>query len=333
MERVFIIAEAGVNHNGHMNIAKSMIEIAAHAGADCIKFQTFKPEELVSKYAKKAGYQKENLIDTDDSQLNMLKRYELSVDDHLLLMEHCKKHGIEFLSTPFDLQSITLLDQLNISKWKIPSGEITNYPYLNTISKSTKPILLSTGMSTMEEIDDALQILRQYGNNDITLLHCNTQYPTPFESVNLMAMQTMKERFGLCVGYSDHTEGIEIPIAAVALGASVIEKHFTLDKAMEGPDHCASLNPEELLAMVTAIRHIEKAVGDGIKKPSASEMPNIEVVRKSIVASCRIEKGEVFTEKNITVKRPATGISPMKWNAVLGQSALRNFEEDECIEV
>lgn len=332
--KTFIIAEAGVNHNGSIEIAKKMIEVAKECGADAIKFQTFKAEKVISKYAPKAEYQKQTTGEID-SQLEMVKKLELSFDDFIVLKEYCDKLNIMFLSTPFDFESIDFLDDLGLEIFKIPSGEITNLPYLEKIGKLGKKIILSTGMADLGEIEDALYILTSCGTKkeEITVLHCNTEYPTSYEDVNLLAMLTIKEAFKVKVGYSDHTLGIEVPIAAVALGASVIEKHFTLDKNMEGPDHKASLEPHELKAMIDAIRNIEKSLGDGIKKPSKSELKNKDIARKSIVAKREIKKGEIFTEDNITVKRPGNGISPMRWYEVLGKVALKDYKEDELIEL
>jgi N,N'-diacetyllegionaminate synthase len=332
--KTFIIAEAGVNHNGSVEIAKKMIEVAKECGADAIKFQTFKAEKVISKYAPKAEYQKQATGEID-SQLEIVKNLELSFDDFIVLKEYCDKLNIMFLSTPFDFESIDFLDDLGLEIFKIPSGEITNLPYLEKIGKLGKKIILSTGMADLGEIEDALDILIFSGTKkeNITVLHCNTEYPTPYEDVNLLAMLTIKEAFKVKVGYSDHTLGIEVPIAAVALGASVIEKHFTLDKKMEGPDHKASLEPHELKAMIDAIRNIEKSLGDGIKKPSKSELKNKDIARKSIVAKREIKKGEIFTEDNITVKRPGNGISPMRWYEVLGKVASRDYKEDEIIEL
>lgn len=326
-----IIAEAGVNHNGSLKLAKQMIDEAAKAGADYIKFQTFKPEKLVSKYAQKADYQKKT-TGNNESQLQMLEKLALSYDDFVELKKYCEQIGIGFLSTPFDEDSIRFLDSLDMDFWKIPSGEITNYPYLVQIAQTDRDIVLSTGMCEMNEIADAMKVLKENGAGNISLLHCNTEYPTPYEDVNLLAMKQMRTAFKKQVGYSDHTVGIEVPIAAVALGAEIIEKHFTLDKNMEGPDHKASLEPQELAQMVSAIRHIEKSLGDGNKKRTASEQYNVVAVRKSIVAKCEIHKGELFTEKNLTVKRPSNGISPMKWNEIIGTRAKRDFLEDELIE-
>lgn len=333
MSRSIIIAEAGVNHNGDMAIAKGLIDAAAEAGVDYVKFQTFKTENLVSADAPTAEYQKS--ATNEVSQFAMLKRLELSKAQHLELIDYCHKKGVKFLSTAFDLDSIDMLASFNLDLWKIPSGEITNYPYLAKIAGFQQPIVMSTGMCDNVDIKNALDVLLENGANreNITLLHCNTQYPTPMCDVNLKAMKTIADTFGVKVGYSDHTQGIEIPISAVALGATVIEKHFTLNHNMEGPDHNASLEPDELKAMVTAIRNVEQALGNGIKQISASETPNKAVARKSIVAKRAVKKGETFTEENITVKRPGNGISPMRWNEVLGTTATRNYSPDELIEL
>lgn len=328
---VYIIAEAGVNHNGSFELACKLVDAAKAAGADCIKFQTFKSHNLVSHTAQKAEYQKD--ATGEGSQIDMLKKLELSHGEFLMLKEYCEKQGICFLSTPFDFESIEFLKSIDMPFWKIPSGEITNYPYLVALAKTEKPIVMSTGMCELEEIEAAIHVLKDHGTKDIRLLQCNTEYPTPFEDVNLRAMQTMKEYFGIEVGYSDHTEGIEVPVAAVALGATIIEKHFTLDRNMEGPDHKASLEPNELKAMVESIRNIEKALGNGEKAPTKSEKKNITIARKSIVAKKNIRMGEIFTEENLTVKRPGIGISPMEWNKVLGTKAARDFQEDELIEL
>ena len=332
MNGVCIIAEAGVNHNGNYEIAIEMVDKAKEAGADYIKFQTFIPEDLVSKYALKAEYQK-STTDSEESQLEMLNKLALNISDYVNLKKHCEKIGIGFISTPFDIKSIDFLEQLDMDFFKIPSGEITNLPYLVRIAKTKKKVIMSTGMCDIDEIRNAIDILEMNGSSDIVVLHCNTQYPTSFEDVNLKAMLHIKEITGKQVGYSDHTEGIEVPIAAVTLGAVVIEKHFTLDKNMSGPDHKASLNPKELKSMITAIRNIEMALGSGVKKVSQSEKENICVVRKSIVASRDIKMGEILCEDNITTKRPGNGISPMKWFDVIGTCAIRNFEEDELIEI
>ena len=328
---VYIIAEAGVNHNGDINLAYQLVDAAKAAGVDCIKFQTFKSENLVSHTAQKAEYQK--AATGDSSQQDMLKHLELSFDEFVSLKKYCDRKGICFLSTPFDFESIEFLNSIEMPFWKIPSGEVTNYPYLVALAKTGKPVVMSTGMCEMQEIEDAIAVLRENGTSDIKLLHCNTEYPTPYEDVNLRAMKTLRDAFGVEVGYSDHTKGIEVPIAAVAMGASVIEKHFTLDRNMEGPDHKASLEPQELKQMVDSIRHIEAALGSGDKRPSPSEKKNMAVARKSIVAAKRIKAGDILTEENITVKRPGNGICPMRWKEVLGTRAVRDFEEDELIEI
>ena len=329
---VFIIAEAGVNHNGKLNLAKEMVDKAKDVGVDCIKFQTFISENFVSKFAPKAEYQRQQ-TDSNESQLAMIRKLELSFENFIELKEYCMKQEIQFLSTPFDFKSIDFLASLDMKLWKIPSGEITNLPYLMRIAKTQKPVILSTGMSNLIEIENAMIALQKNGSGDITLLHCTTEYPTPYVDVNLKVIDTLKEKFNVPVGYSDHTLGIEIPIAAVAMGATVIEKHFTLDRNMEGPDHKASMEPQELQAMVKAIRNVELALGDGEKKAAQSEMKNIAIARKSIIASRKIKKGEVFTEENLTTKRPGKGISPMRWFEVLGQTAVKDFEEDEAIEL
>lgn len=332
--KVFIIAEAGVNHNGSIDIAKKMIDVAVDAGADAVKFQTFEAKRVIAKFAPKAEYQYRTTGE-NESQLEMVKKWELDINVHKELVAHCKKRSLLFLSSPFDLESIELLNSLGLEVFKIPSSEITNLPYLKKIGGLRKKIIMSSGMANLKEIEAALDILTKAGTykKNIIVLHCNTAYPTPFEDVNLLAMITIKDTLKVNVGYSDHTPGIEVPIAAVALGASIIEKHFTLDKSMRGPDHKASLEPDELKAMVEAVRNIERALGDGIKKVSQSESKNKPIVRKSIVASRAIEKGETFTAENITVKRPEAGISPMEWNNVIGKSAKRNFLEDEMIEL
>lgn len=327
---VLIIAEAGVNHNGSMALAKEMVEKAKDAGADYIKFQTFVPEKLVSRFAEKADYQKKT-TGSDQSQLEMLQNLALTRQNFVELKKYCEEVGIGFISTPFDLESIAFLDGLDMDFWKLPSGEITNLPYLEAIGKTKRKVVMSTGMCEMQEIQAAIRILEENGTSDITVLHCNTEYPTPFSDVNLLAMNQMKEVLKKPIGYSDHTVGIEVPIAAVALGAVVIEKHFTLDKTMEGPDHKASLEPEELKAMVMAIRNIEKSLGYGKKHRSESENKNIGIARKSIVAGCDIKKGEVFSPENLTVKRPGTGISPMQWYDILGTTAQRDYVKDELI--
>ena len=332
MGRTYIIAEAGVNHNGNINIAKELIVKASEAGADAIKFQTFRAKELVSATAKMADYQKKN-TGKSEGQLEMLERLELSFDDFIELKKFSENNGIDFLSTPFDLKSLDFLVSLSLRYLKIPSGEITNKPYLLRIANSGIPIILSTGMSDLEEVKAALKLFEGYPKNNITILHCTTEYPAPFREINLRAMQTIKETFGYSVGYSDHTRGIEASIAAVALGATIIEKHFTLDKGMEGPDHAASADVRELKGLINSIRNIEMALGDGRKSPSDSEIKNIEIVRKSIVASRDIVAGEVFSEDNLGVKRPGDGISPMKWNEIIGRNAIRNFKKDEKIEI
>ena len=331
---VFIIAEAGVNHNGSIKIAKDLINVAVESGADAVKFQTFKAEKLVSKTAEKADYQKKT-TEALESQFDMLKKLELDVEAHQELLVYCQEKNIMFLSTPFDHDSIDMLSDLGLETFKIPSGEITNFPYLQHIGSLKKQVILSTGMSTLQEVGDALTVLINAGvlKENITVLHANTMYPTPMTDVNLNAMLTMQKKFGVAVGYSDHTLGIEVDIAAVALGASIIEKHFTLDRAMSGPDHEASLEPEELKAMVLAIRNIEKALGSYEKKPSPSESINIDVARKSIVANQIIKKGELLSKKNITIKRPGAGINPMKWDVVIDTIAIRDFLENENIEV
>lgn len=336
MKHTIIIAEAGVNHNGSLELAKLLVDKAVDAGVDYIKFQTFKASKLVTKAAKQAEYQQKNIGKEGDSQYQMLKKLELSPEDHEVLIAYCKEKGIKFFSTAFDFDSIEYLHSLNFGLWKIPSGEVTNYPYIKKIAQYGEPVILSTGMCEMNDVSAAINVLLKNGltKEQITVLHCNTEYPTPYEDVNLRAMTALKDEFNVEVGYSDHTKGIEVPIAAVALGATVIEKHFTLDRNMEGPDHKASLEPDELKAMVSAIRNIEKALGgDGTKHVSESERKNIAIARKSIVAACDIKKGELLTEENLTVKRPGTGISPMQWEEVLGQKAIRNFAEDEIIEV
>lgn len=331
MHHTIIIAEAGVNHNGSLESAKQLAWTAKKCGADIVKFQTAKLESLVSKHAGMADYQKQN-IGKEMSQREMLKKLLLSYEEFIRLADYCKEIGIRFLSTPFDLESIDFLDTLGCDIWKIPSGEMTDLPYLEKIAATGKDIILSTGMSEIKEIEAALSVLRQ-GTDNIILLHCTTQYPAPYEDVNLRAMQTLKQRFGYEVGYSDHTEGIVIPIAAAAMGATVIEKHFTLDKTMEGPDHKASLEPEEFADMVRSIRRLEVAMGTGEKKPAPSELANRTVARKSIIAAKEIRRGEIFTEENLTTKRPGSGISPMRWHEILGKKAVRDFAEDELIEL
>ena len=330
--KTFIIAEAGVNHNGSFELAKQLVDKAVWAGVDCIKFQTFNSKNLVSKNAQKAEYQKKT-TDSSESQLDMLKKLELSKEEFIELRDYCNQKGIMFLSTPFDLESIDFLASIGVKTWKVPSGEITNYPFLRAIGKRKESVIMSTGMCTLDEVREAIKVLKDFGTIDITLLHCTTEYPAPYDSVNLKAMLTLQKEFGFKVGYSDHTNGIEVPVAAVAIGASVIEKHFTLDKNMEGPDHKASLEPDELKLMVQSIRNVEVALGDGKKQPSDAEKKNIAIARKSIVAACEIKKGEIFTEENLTAKRPGNGISPINWAEVLGKIAKRDFSEDELIEL
>lgn len=332
MSKIFVIAEAGVNHNGNIDLARKLVDVAVTAGADAVKFQTFKAENLVCRSACKADYQMET-TDQEESQFDMLKKLELTPKMHEQLIDYCRQKGIMFLSTPFDTDSLYYLIRCGIGIIKISSGEITNYPFLREIGRTGKKVIISSGMSALDEVRDAVKALTENGSGGITVLHCNTEYPTPYADVNLRAMLTLKEKLGVDVGYSDHTKGIEVPIAAAALGASVIEKHFTLDKNMPGPDHKASLEPAELQAMVSAIRNIESALGNGRKEPSKSEKKNIAIARKSIVAKCDIETGEVFTEDNLTTKRPGTGISPMQWNQVVGRRAKRKFNSDELIEI
>ena len=330
--RTLIIAEAGVNHNGRLDLALKMVDEAKRAGADIVKFQTAIPERVISRYADKAEYQKET-TGNEESQLEMCRRIHLKLSDYDIIKEYCEEVGIEFLSTPFDLESIDYLEKLGMKLWKIPSGEITNLPYLIKIAKTGKPVIMSTGMAELKEVEEAVNVLKEGGAGEITLLHCTAEYPAPFDSVNLKAMNTLREKLGTKVGYSDHTTGIEVVVAAVSLGATVIEKHFTLNRNLEGPDHKASLEPEELEVMVNKIRIIEKALGDGIKRAAEAEKKNIAIARKSIVAAKDIKKGEILSEDNITTKRPGNGISPMQWFEVLGTEAIRDFGEDELIEV
>lgn len=334
MAHTIIIAEAGVNHNGSMELAKKMVDSARSFGVDYIKFQTGKPELVTSKFAVMADYQKKN-IGKDESQLDMIKKIMLNAEDFPVLKKYCDDKGIKFCSTPFDLSSIDVLAPLKMDFMKIPSGEITNLPYLRKIANLKMPVIMSTGMSSLGEIEAALAVLYKGGLSidDITLLHCNTEYPTPFNDVNLQAMLTLKQCFGTKVGYSDHTKGIEVPIAAVAMGATVIEKHFTLDRTLPGPDHIASLEPDEMKDMVSAIRNIELAMGNGLKHVTDSEQKNMAIARKSIVASCDIKKGEVFTENNLLTKRPGNGVSPMLWDDIIGKKAIRDFKADELIEL
>ena len=336
MNKVIIIAEAGVNHNGDIELAKKLVDVAVEAGVDYVKFQTFKSESLVSKFAKKAAYQIENTQDAIESQLQMLKKLELSNSQHFELVQYCNNKNISFFSTAFDLESLSFLKELGLNIVKIPSGEITNLPYLRKAAELFKEVIISTGMSSMVEIEEALDVFLQAGikKNDITILHCNTEYPTPMSDVNLNAMLTIQKMLGVKVGYSDHTMGIEVPIAAVAMGGTMIEKHFTLDRSLPGPDQLASLEPDELKNMVHSIRNIEKAIGGtGIKEPSESEIKNISIARKSIVAKTSIQKGDRFTEFNITTKRPGMGLSPMKWDEVIGKVACQDFDEDELIKL
>ena len=328
--KTLIIAEAGVNHNGNFEIAKQLVDNAYEAGADIVKFQTCKAENVISRYADKAEYQKVTTGEAD-SQLEMVRKLMLSFDEYKMLKEYCDEKGITFLSTAFDLVSVDFLHSIGMNMWKIPSGELTNLPLLIKIASLHEPVIMSTGMSELSEVVEAVNVLKKYGAGEITLLHCTTEYPAPFEDVNLKAMDTIKEATGLNVGYSDHTKGIEVPVAAVALGACVIEKHFTLDKNMPGPDQKASMDPDELKAFVKAVRDTETALGTGIKVPGASELRNKDIVRKSIVASRPISKGELLTEENLTWKRPGDGISAMRWFEVLGTAAVKDFEYDEQI--
>ena len=336
MRHVTIIAEAGVNHNGSLEMAKQLVDKAVEAGVDYVKFQTFKASKLVTKSAKQAEYQQKNIGKGEDSQYQMLKKLELSPEDHEILIAYCKERGIKFFSTAFDFDSIEYLHSLGLGLWKVPSGEVTNYPFLKCIATYNEKTILSTGMCDMQDVRNAVEALYKNGlsKENLILMHCNTEYPTPFEDVNLRAMLALEDEFKVEVGYSDHTKGVEVPIAAVALGATVIEKHFTLDRTLPGPDHKASLEPDELKAMVSAIRNIEKAIGgDGTKHISESERKNMTIARKSIVAACDIKAGEVLTEQNLTVKRPGNGVSPMCWEKVIGTKAKRDFSEDEIIEV
>jgi N,N'-diacetyllegionaminate synthase len=331
--KTLIIAEAGVNHNGDMEMARQLIEVAAYSGADFVKFQTFKADRLATRQAVKADYQRQ-LTAENESQYDMIHRLELTPEMHVELIEHCRHQGIRFLSTGFDIESLDLLAGFGVPLFKIPSGEITNLPYLQHIGRMRKPVILSTGMADMAEIGAALRELELAGTarQRITVLHCNTEYPTPMRDVNLRAMLSIRDVYGVEVGYSDHTRGVEVPIAAVALGATVIEKHFTLDRNLPGPDHQASLEPAELQAMVVAIRNVELALGDGVKRPSISESKNIQIVRKSLVAARPIRAGEPFTLDNLAVKRPGTGVSPMRLHEILRRVAPRDFAADELIE-
>lgn len=334
MKKIYVIAEAGVNHNGNLDLALRLVNAAHQAGADAVKFQTFKAERLVGKGAEKAEYQKRT-TEASEGQLEMIRRLELNRAAHLELLTRCSALGIDFLSSAFDLDSIEFLRELGIPLWKIPSGEITNLPYLRRLGYFGSRILLSTGMATLGEVEEALMVLEASGTarSMVTILHCTTEYPAPFDEVNLRAMVTMGKTFGTEFGYSDHTEGIAIPIAAAALGAAVIEKHFTLDRTMEGPDHKASLEPEELAAMIRGIRQVEVSLGDGLKRPTATELINRPIVRKSLVAIRPIKRGEIFSAENLGTKRPGTGLSPMEWDKVMGRIAFRDFEEDETIEL
>lgn len=334
MSRVFIIAEAGVNHNGSLEFAKKLVDAAVEAGADAVKFQTFKADSLVSKTALKAGYQMKS-TSADEVQHSMLKRLELDDHAHRVIYSYCIGKNIQFLSTPFDVASADFLNSLGMKMYKIPSGEITNLPYLRHIGRFGKEIILSTGMANLGEVEDALSIFESVGleRSKIYVLHATTEYPCPFDAVNLRAMLTIRDAFGVKVGYSDHTMGIEIPIAAVALGATVIEKHLTLDRSMEGPDHQASLERHEFVAMVMAIRNLEQSLGDGIKRPSPCEFNNKLSIRKSLVAGKNIKAGELFSEKNIVAKRPGTGISPIRWDEVMGKTANKDFFSDDLIEL
>ena len=333
IQKTLVIAEAGVNHNGDMKLAKQLVDAASDAGADVVKFQTFQASQLVTENAEQAVYQQKALDDLE-GQLPMLKRLELQPDQHAELIEYCQEQNIDFLSTAFDMSSIDLLASLHPKRWKIPSGEITNLPYLRQIGMQRQPVILSTGMANLGEIEAALAVLEQTGltRNQITVLHCTTEYPVPANEVNLRAMNTIAEAFGVAVGYSDHTDGIAVPIAAVAMGATVLEKHLTLDRNMPGPDHKASIEPDQFFAMVQGIRTIEQALGDGIKRPTPSEQLNLPVVRKSLVAACAIQAGELFTEMNLIPKRPGVGISPMNWDDLIGRKAFRDFAPDELIE-
>ena len=332
MDRITIIAEIGVNHNANIEIAAKMISVAKKAGADVAKFQTTKPEMLISKFAQKADYQKKN-TSTNENQLEMIKKLVFPFEEFITLKRICDSEGILFCSTPFDLDSIEFLKTIDMPFWKIPSGEVTNLPYLIKIAETASPVVLSSGMCTLDEVRATVEILCDNGSGEITVLHCNTEYPTPYEDVNLRAMLTIRNELNLKVGYSDHTLGIEVPVAAAALGATIIEKHFTLDRNMEGPDHKASLEPDELAAMIKAVRNIEVALGNGFKAPAPSEQKNIPIARKSIIAKRDIMAGEIFDKDNITTKRPGNGISPMLWFDVIGKKAVRDFKEDELIEL
>jgi N,N'-diacetyllegionaminate synthase len=331
---VLVIAEAGVNHNGDITLAKALIDVAVEAGADFVKFQTFKAKNLLTNSAPKADYQVRN-SGSEETQYEMIRRLELSEDMHEELLAYCERMNIGFLSTGFDISSVEYLKNLGITLFKVPSGELTNLPFIRHIGSLNSEVILSTGMACLGEIEEAIDLIEKAGTHrdKITVLHCTTEYPTPMEDVNLRAMVNIGHALGVKVGYSDHTQGIEIPIAAVALGATVIEKHFTLDRSLPGPDHRASLEPDELKAMVAGIRNIERALGDGIKRPSPSELKNKPIARKSLVAVREIKAGELFSPDNLTAKRPGTGISPMKWDDVIGRTAARDFSEDELIEL
>lgn len=330
--KVLIIAEAGVNHNGDLDTALKMVEVAKEFGADAIKFQTGLPDLVISKYAPKAEYQKKE-TGADENQKDMCKSISLPLEDFITIRDHCNEVGIEFLSTPFDLISIDYLNDLGVRLMKAPSGEVTNLPYLEKMASTGKDIILSTGMSTLEEVATAVDILKKNGAGEITLLHCTTEYPAPICDVNLKAMLTLGKELNVPYGYSDHTKGIEVSVAAVALGATVIEKHFTLDRNMTGPDHKASLEPDEFAQLVKSVRNVELALGDGNKVPKESEIPNKIVARRSIIAKVDIKKGDVFTEENIIAKRPGNGISPMRWYELIGKTASRDYGEDELIDV
>ena len=330
--RTLVIAEVGVNHNGDLELAKKLVDAASHAGADVVKFQTFQANQLVTQHAEQAAYQQQAL-GKRMSQQEMLQLLELKPEDHGELIDHCQKKNVEFLSTAFDSLSIELLAKMNLKRWKIPSGEITNLPYLRQIGRQGRPVILSTGMADLGEIEAAIAVLEQAGTprDQITVLHCTTQYPAPIGEVNLRAMQTISRAFGVAVGYSDHTDGIVVPISAVAMGATVIEKHLTLDRDLPGPDHKASLEPGQFVAMVEGIREIELALGDGIKRPTLSEQANLPVARKSLVAARSIRAGELFNEANLTAKRPGNGVSPMQWDNYMGRPASRDFATDDLI--
>lgn len=333
-KQIIIIAEAGVNHNGSIDNAKKMIDIADSSGADYVKFQTFNTESLLTKNAEKAQYQKDT-TGKNEKQFDMIKKLELDKKSHYELDKYCHKKNVKFLSSAFDIESIDFLHQMKMPFFKIPSGEMNNLPYLKHIASKKTPIVMSTGMSTMREIENSSQVLFDEGINkeDLTILHCNTEYPTPMLDVNLKSMLSIKNKIGVNVGYSDHTQGIEVAIAAAALGASIIEKHFTINRNMDGPDHAASLEPNELKKMIVSIRNIEKALGSKIKKPTESEKKNITVIRKSIVAKKDIKIGETFSKKNLDVKRPASGLSPMLWDSIIGKKSKYNFKEDEQIKI